>query len=67
METLNNAINNDSADRILWQLRTVGAQEFFRMNIFLLTIKNLLRVLTEMLFYEISTGQSDRHNQISNC
>ena len=23
--------------------------------------------MIEMLFYEISTGQSDRHNQISDC
>ena len=30
-------------------------------------IKYLVRVLTEMFFYEISAGQSDRHNQISDC
>ena len=30
-------------------------------------IKYLVRVLTEMFFYEISAGQSDRLNQISDC
>ena len=30
-------------------------------------IKNLLKLLTETLLYEISTRQSNRHNQIPDC
>ena len=65
MKTLNNAINNDSADRILRQLTLAHRNSFVRT--FFTDDKEFVESIDEYLFYKISTGQCDRHNQISNC